>query len=166
MKARRRRRSGLIRRRWPAKRSLRMMIVATKSKRGWVAVSAKSSPVMWDRQRLLNPLIFFRTELTRDHASHPCVKLEHTAVLYKRIFIFMDRRWSAHVMLREHILYDYEAMFHICCLISITLDSAAKVFKRVHIFKPLPFDDHMGESIFHLLPFVVLHLLVYQGAFL
>ena len=28
-----------------------MMIVATKSKKGWVAVSAKPSPVMWNRQQ-------------------------------------------------------------------------------------------------------------------
>jgi len=30
----------------------------------------ESSSVMWDRQRLLNLLIFFWTRLTRDHASH------------------------------------------------------------------------------------------------
>ena len=55
MKARWSRHSGPIRKMWPAKRSLHLMIVATKLKRGWVAVS----PVIWARQWLLNPFIFF-----------------------------------------------------------------------------------------------------------
>ena len=101
MKTRWRRRSGPILRMWPAKRSLRLMMTATRSNRGWVAVSTKSSPVMWERQRLLNPLIFLWTDLTRVHASHACVKLEHTAVLYRRIFMLIGSRWSAHIWWRE-----------------------------------------------------------------
>ena len=58
----------------------------------------------------------------------------------------------------------YQAVFHICCFISIILDSAAKVFERVHIFQLLPFDGHMrGVPVVYLLPsisfrFVVMHL--------
>ena len=78
MNVRRRRRSGLIRRMCPAKRSLLFEIATIRLKSGLEAVTLKSFPVITERQRLLKPLIILQTGMVIFQASHPCVKLEHT----------------------------------------------------------------------------------------
>ena len=77
--------------------------------------------MIWASQRLLNPFIFFRTELTRDHVSHPCVKLEHTAVLYRRILILIGRRWSVYMWYRE--LNTFCAIIRRCSRSAVTSPS-------------------------------------------